>query len=466
MKPFDINSIDATALDTLPDACGEVTVGCSDAVGLVEAVVRSSKTLRAEHDALQETVAELEKDQRKVSEASEETRQLSAKAISQLGEGTALINNSLGEIQNLLELVNTLSRHVAGFATAMEQVRRSSHDIAEIADTTNILALNATIEAMRAGDAGRTFAVVADEVKSLANETRKATQEIVKTVDVLGAEASNVIEQIEQGNSASEKASNSVTQIERTITQVGGLMEQVDRRNDHIAQASGTITKHVNRVQDVFKGFGSAAMENENRLADAKQQMKRVEETAWSMFDNIVKAGVSPDDSCLVELALTYAEHVQARIEKGIANGETTMEALFDTNYIAVPGTNPKLYRTQISDWADAHWRPLLDEVKEKDARVIATTCTNMEGFLPTHLTSLSQPPTGDEEYDTDHCRNGRIFWDNVDEQAKASTEQYMMAVYRADMRNDSYIVVRNVFIPLIVNGQRWGDFELAYQLD
>lgn len=465
MKPFDINSIDATALDTLPDSCGEVTVGCSDAVGIIEAVVRSSETLRAEHDALQETVAELDKDQRKVSEASEETRQLSAKAIAQLSEGTTLINNSLGEIQNLLELVNALSRHVAGFATAMEQVRRSSHDIAEIADTTNILALNATIEAMRAGEAGRTFAVVADEVKTLANQTHKATQEIVKTVDVLGEEASNVIEQIEQGNNASEKASNSVTQIERTISQVGGLMQQVDRRNDHIAQASGTITKHVSQVQDIFQGFGSATVENESQLASAKKQMVRVEETAWSMFDNIVKAGVSAEDSVLVELALEYGKKVQGRIDHAIASGDTTIDAMFDNNYVAVQGTNPPLYRTKISDWADANWRPLLDEVKAADSRIIATTCTNMEGFLPTHLSSLSQPPTGDEEYDTDHCRNGRIFWDNVDARAKESNETYMMAVYRADMKNDSYIVVRNVFIPLYVDGRRWGDFELAYQL-
>jgi len=65
----------------------------------------------------------------------------------------------------------------------MEQVRRCSKDIEDIAETTNILALNATIDAMRAGEAGRTFAVVTGEVKSLANDTRKATEEITATVD-------------------------------------------------------------------------------------------------------------------------------------------------------------------------------------------------------------------------------------------------------------------------------------------
>jgi methyl-accepting chemotaxis protein len=82
-------------------------------------------------------------------------------------------------------------------------VFRSAQDIGEISDTTNILALNATIEAMRAGDAGCTFAVVASEVKSLANETRKATEEIAATIDALGGEAEVVIGRIEAGSKAS-----------------------------------------------------------------------------------------------------------------------------------------------------------------------------------------------------------------------------------------------------------------------
>ena len=143
------NETGGVSLDKITESCGKVTVGCSDVAGIVQAVIDSSGKLRAEHIELQGTVAELEEDQRKVAEASDEARLLSERAIERLGQGTELIHSSLGQITGLLDLVEALTQHVTGFAAAMEQVRRSSQEIGEIAETTNILALNATIEAMR-----------------------------------------------------------------------------------------------------------------------------------------------------------------------------------------------------------------------------------------------------------------------------------------------------------------------------
>ena len=123
-------------------------MGCSDVAGIVQAVIDTSGVLRAEHLELQGTVHELEKDQRRVAEASDEARLLSASAIERLGQGTSQIQSSLSQITRLLDMVETLATHVTGFAAAMDQVKRCSKDIAQIAETTNILALNATVDGM------------------------------------------------------------------------------------------------------------------------------------------------------------------------------------------------------------------------------------------------------------------------------------------------------------------------------
>ena len=39
-----------------------------------------------------------------------------------------------------------------------------------------------------------------------------------------------------------------------------------------------------------------------------------------------------------------------------------------------------------------------------------------------------------------------------------------MMAVYRQEGDGQTYHVVRNVYVPIYIDGKRWGDFEIAYK--
>ncbi len=466
MQSIAIDTANAQALTSIPESCGAVTVGCTDVAGVVQAVIASSQALRAEHDALRETVAALEADQSKVAEASDEARLLSERAIERLGEGTALIQSSLAQINALIALVDALSAHVTSFSAAMEQVRRSAQHIDDIAETTNILALNATIEAMRAGEAGRTFAVVASEVKSLAHDTRRATEEITQTIHALDGEAAEVIARIEAGARASDAARSSVARIETTIASVGTLVEEVDKQNDVIARSTATISDHVAKVQQVLISYDGAARRNEGQLDGARARMEALEMTASKMFDTIVQAGLSPDDSAMVAYAQGLAAELVAHTQAALARGALALGDLFDTAYRPISGSNPPLFRTRLSDWADEEWRPVLDRAKTNDPRVLAAACTDMNGFLPTHLTERSREPTGDLAHDTKYCRNGRIILDPIDRKAKASEAPYMMAVYRQEGDGQTYQVVRNVYVPLVFNGQRWGDFELAYSFD
>lgn len=461
-----INAQDAANISQIPESCGKVTVGCTDVAGIVQGVIDSFGHLRAEYIELQGTVTALDEDQRKVLEASDEARLLSERAIDRLAQGSELIGNSLGQIGNLLGLVETLTEHVTGFAAAMDQVRRSSQEIDQIAETTNILALNATIEAMRAGEQGRTFAVVANEVKTLASETRKATEEIGRTIDMLGVEAEQVIEKIQVGATASAEAKSSVSAIEHTLLGVTELINEVDAQQDQIARNTATISEHVHRVQDVLTDFDGAVSENEAKLETAHGRMEDLELTASDMFDKLVKAGLSPQDSAMVDRAIAHCRNLARIAEEAIAKGELTMEQLFDQNYRPVHGTNPQLYRTTLSDWADRNWRPVIDAVVAEGGPIKMCSPADMKGFLPTHVSAHSRQPTGDIAHDTKYCRNGRIILEGVDLVSKASSDPYTMAVYRQEGDGRNYIVVRNVYVPLFINGRRWGDSELAYTFD
>lgn len=465
MKQERIDVANSDAIEGLADGCCNVAVGCADVAGLVKTVIASSEQLRAEHSALMGTVEALDQDQVRVSEASEEARLISKHAIDRLGQGTEQIRASLGQIGQLLSLVETLTRHVTGFAAAMEQVRKSSFDIEQLAQTTNILSLNAAIEAARAGEAGKSFAVVAGEVKLLANKTRAATDEIVRTIDALGGEAEQVIAQIESGEEVSQKARGSVAKIDETLSGVTEMVHEVDKQNEQITRSTATISSHVGQLQDVLNSFSNAAIDNESKLGDAHRRMIELEETSNLMFDSIVHAGLCPKDEEIVSLAMRTAAEIAGLAASAIEEGEIAEADLFDDRYVEVPGTNPQLFRNRISDWADRNWRPVLDRIMASNPSVVATVCDDRNGFLPTHLSDRSRKPTGNYEHDLQYCRNGRIIFNDADKRLKTSKADYSLAVYRYEADGKNYRVVRLVSVPLMVAGKRWGEYEITYAL-
>jgi methyl-accepting chemotaxis protein len=168
----------------------------------------------------------------------------------------------------------------------------------------------------------------------------------------------------------------------------------------------------------------------------------------------------------MVERGQAAAAEIAAATDAAIAAGRVDVAALFDRDYRPMPGSNPPRFRTRLNDWADREWRPLLDRIASSEPSIMAAACTDMEGFLPTHLSRFSQAPTGELAHDTRYCRNGRKIFDAIDQKAKESRAPYMMAVYRQEGDGRSYKVVRNVYVPLVVSGRRWGDLELAYSFD
>lgn len=446
--------------------CGEVTVGCAEAAGVLEQALQSADWLKARHGEMTELTQALDVDIAEVTQATQDARILAEAAVAKLMTGHETVQLSLASFSELISLIMSLGSHVTGFATAMEQVKRVSQSIDSIARTTNMLALNAAIEAEKAGAAGQTFAVVAAEVKKLAHDTRRAAVEITGTVNSLSHEAAKFVEQIEDGVSTSGAAQEQFSSLQELIYGVSDVVAKVGDHNREIADSTAQIHRGLVDSQNVRDAVEGANGEMFAAVVRAHSQIGGLEMQANKMFDHIVHSGLSKRDSEFVALARQKAEEVKALTEAAIADGTLTLEALFDTDLRLIEGSNPPRFTSKLTLWAEKNWQPFFEAVKDSNPdEITSVVCSSLKGFLPVQLKELSRPPTGDIAHDTKYCRNGRVIQDPVDIPAKTSEQDYMMAVFRHEGDGHSYKVMRNVYVPLRINGRRWGDFEIAYSV-
>jgi methyl-accepting chemotaxis protein len=463
MATLGIEEITENAIRAVARDCGSLSIECSDVAGYVEGVAHRIGEHLKTLDTLEEVTTRLLADQARVSDSTDEARLLSEQAKSKLEAGREAIDGTIQGFKGLTELIVQLGERMAGFAGAMNQVQTVSSTIETIARKTNMLALNATIEAARAGDAGRSFAVVAAEVKKLAHDTRAATSQIASTIGELTREASAVTSEIKTGVERSRTAQAGFAQINDTVKEVTEIVSMVDRQTEGIAHSTSLIQTSVDRVKAGLSDFAGDARDNGGKLVKAQKRLSHLEMLSNNMLDTLANSGADIDDTPMILLAQEAMRAINSAVEQAIDRGEISMEEVHDRNYRLIEGTNPPQYDNGFSEVADKYVQPLLDKFKSREPKIIGSAITNLDGYLPTHLSERSQVPGPDPVWNDANCRNKRIFMDEITRKACESEQPAMLSTYRMEL-GDRYIPVKNVFVPLYFKGRRWGNFELAYR--
>lgn len=195
---------------------------------------------------------------------------------------------SSGDVQKLVETARDKADHgkevVTETVAAMENIAKSSTEIAqittvidEISFQTNLLALNAGVEAARAGDAGRGFAVVASEVQALAQRTSEAAGdikqliaksqsqvsegsriahqtnevlgEILEMVVVVNQEISGISSNTQNQASSVEEINNAMTELDSLTQQNAAMVEETTAATLELRQDAGAMVSNAS----VFK---------------------------------------------------------------------------------------------------------------------------------------------------------------------------------------------------------------------
>jgi methyl-accepting chemotaxis protein len=184
---------------------------------------------------------------------------------------------------------------------------------------------------------------------------------------------------------------------------------------------------------------------------------EKIEDKLWSIHD---------ENTEFVTRAMEAGTALTKIFEDAVASGTISIDDMFDADYVEIAGTNPVQHRTRILGWADRALPPFQEAFLARDPRMVFCVMIDRNGYLPVHNKIYSHPQRpGDVVWNTANSRNRRIFNDPAGLAAGRNLRSYLIQSYARDMGNGKTIMMREIDVPIRVNGRHWGGFRTAYKL-
>jgi methyl-accepting chemotaxis protein len=171
--------------------------------------------------------------------------------------------------------MNRIRTQMEAIAESMMRLSEQSQTIGQIIATvedlaaqSNLLAVNAAIEAAKAGEHGKGFAVVAQEVKSLAEQSRQATDRVRTILSDIQKATTAAVMATEQGSKAVEAGGRQTEAAGESIQSLAGSVTEAAQAATQIAASSQQQLVGMDQVAGAMENIKQASTQN---VASAKQ---------------------------------------------------------------------------------------------------------------------------------------------------------------------------------------------------
>jgi methyl-accepting chemotaxis protein len=443
---------------------GSLGVEVADIAGNLEEVTERISHQAAQCEELEQSAQTMVAGNREIDRAAREAQTAATTAGNEIAASRTLMGNAMESINQLTTAVRRIEERLNSFAPVVKQIGEVAGAIETIAKQTKLLSLNAGIEAARAGEAGRGFAVVAAEVKSLADQTRTATDRITVSVRALGEQISGLVTESGDSTRHASKAATTVEQVNGVIHRSYDAFGAVGKEIDAIAASAATNLEACNVTLSELGNLANGVQASSSNLTQADRRVDGLLTLSETLIEFIAESGVATADTPIIELGITTAQRISSEFEAAIARGEITDSQLFDERYREVPGTNPKQFMTDYVRFTDRVLPPIQDPLQGSDPRIVFCVAWAKNGYLPTHNPNYSQPQGKDAVWNAAHCRNRRIYNDRAVKKVAQNNKRFLLQTYRRNMGGGKFMLIKDLSAPIFVRGRHWGAFRIGFK--
>lgn len=275
--------------DKVTTASKNILISSTEATGAYEDLATSTNEISAisteqasQTENIKEVLARLDRDIQNIFTQIDHTTKIAYDTVENTTTGVKVVDNTRKQIHEIEDSINNANVVVTELVHNMDKIQGIVTFISGISDQTNLLALNAAIEAARAGENGRGFAVVADEVRKLAEQSNKATHEIVDIIKYIQNQAGSISDAISTSVTKTQEGKAYTNQVDETFKVIKDSNEEIESKIKEVKDSASkvvasiiSINENMTEIDKVSKIIDSNAM---NLAAVTEEQMATSQE--------------------------------------------------------------------------------------------------------------------------------------------------------------------------------------------
>ncbi len=273
-------------VEKLAELTGQVREATGDITSMTAEILANTSqqaaTASQQATAVSETSTTVQETRQTAEQAAERARLVSEAAQ----ESTEVADQGLQAVQDTVMSMGSIKEQVGAIAetilTLSEQTQQIGEIIAtvnDIADQSNLLALNAAIEAARAGEAGKGFAVVAGEVRSLAEQSRQATDQVRNILGEIQKAANTAVMVTEEGTKRADAGEQQAQKTGEAIRTINEQIQRVSQAAHQIAASAGQQLVGMDQIASAMDSINQATAQSEagtRQVEEAAQNLTKL----------------------------------------------------------------------------------------------------------------------------------------------------------------------------------------------
>jgi methyl-accepting chemotaxis protein len=279
-------------VESLQSQIHQVNAGVNDLASSVSQISATAAQLAASSSETATSISEITTTMEEVRQTArlshDKAKHVSQKAESltqTAQEGRHVTAEALQGLERIREQMDFVAENVMRLSEQGRSIGDIIDVVRDLADQVNLLSVNAAIEAAKAGEHGKGFAVVAQEMRSLADQSKEATEQVKQILSEVQRATSGAVMAIEQGNKAVAAGLDLGRRAEEAISRLALGVEETSDAALQIASSSQEQLVGIEQLLLAVQNIREASVQNTEAARQLEGAVRDLERLSRALRD-------------------------------------------------------------------------------------------------------------------------------------------------------------------------------------